>query len=183
MSAESRSLSLTMMSRYSWRLSSLATRPDCSISPNMRTSASGVFSSWLTFATNSLFSAEMRRSRSAASRIVATPSTMTHAREHHHHELEHRPVLHAGRQLVARARGDLHAPAVERRREAHAHGELAAPQRGAEDDAPVLVDDVHAARAWPPPRRASASRPSRCARCRARRRRGSAARRRRAASS
>ncbi len=74
---ESRSLSLTMMSRYCWRFSSLVTRPDCSISPNIRTSASGVFSSWLTFATNSLFSADIRRSLSAAKRMVATPSTMT----------------------------------------------------------------------------------------------------------
>ena len=62
MSDESRSLSLTMMSRYSCRFASLATRPDCSISPNMRTSASGVLSSWLTLATNSLLSAEIRRS-------------------------------------------------------------------------------------------------------------------------
>ena len=40
------------------------------------------------------------------------------ARQHDHHELERRAVLHAGRELVAGARRDLHAPAVERRREA-----------------------------------------------------------------
>ena len=58
MSAVSRSLSLTMICRYSRRFSSLATRPLSSSSPNMRTSESGVLSSCETLATKSLFSAD-----------------------------------------------------------------------------------------------------------------------------
>ena len=77
MRADRRSLSRTMISRYSCRFSSLVTRPLCSISPNMRTSASGVFSSWLTLATKSLFRRETRRSRSAVRRMVTIPARMT----------------------------------------------------------------------------------------------------------
>ena len=52
----------------------------------------------------------------------------------------------ARRELLARERRDLHAPVVERRREAHADGELAGAKRRAEDDAALFVDDVDAAR-------------------------------------
>ncbi len=82
MRAVSRSLSATMMPRYCRRFSSLATRPERSISPNMRTSESGVFSSWETLATKSLLRAARRRSLTEAVTTMTTPAIATSAARH-----------------------------------------------------------------------------------------------------
>ncbi len=146
MSDESRSLSLTMMSRYSWRF--CLARDAARLEHLAEHADEGERGLELVADVGHEFTLE-GRDPSLLRRREQDRRDAEHddrAREHDHDELEQRPVLHARRQLVARARRDLQAPAVERRRETHPHGELAAPQRRAEDDSSAFVDHVHAAR-------------------------------------
>ena len=144
-SAVSRSLSLTMICRYSRRFSSLATRPVSSSSPNMRTSESGVFSSCDTLATKSLFNAESRRSLLGGHDHDAHTGEDDRAGEPDHDHLEQAAALHACAELLRRGERHLQTPVVERGGEGAADGEVAAAEGRAEDDATIFVDHVHAA--------------------------------------
>ena len=136
-SCVSRRLSLLMM-RWYWRaFSSLGTRPSSSVSANRRMRASGVFSSWLTFATKSLF-------------MPRQPQLAAHVREHQGEPGEQHQVdepdqgrLRQGQpphllldRAVAVAQLQLHA--LERGRGDHTpHLEVLAAARG-----PVLVEHL-----------------------------------------
>ena len=113
----------------------------------MRTSASGVFSSWETLATKSLLSAARRRSFTEATTTMTTPAMATSAAKPTMPTSITRCALDVGPELLGGGERHLEAPVVERGGEGAADGELAALDGRAEDDAPLLVDHVHAARA------------------------------------